>query len=72
MPEIASAGTGSCAQSTAFALLAVDDIAQQRFTYAGRTLLVNDMGHIFIPEILQGREYRVGSGLAEAAQRVVP
>ena len=41
---------------------------EKRRAAFGGTGLVNDVGLILIPEVLEGRKHRVGSGLSQAAQ----
>ena len=69
-------GTGNCANRalartsrTALTLFRIDDVAQQALADAGGALLVNDVSNILVPEVLQGGQDRVGSRLAEGAQR---
>ena len=61
--------TGSRAERTALTFIRIDLVLQQVFTDSRRTLLVNDMGNIFIPEITQCGEHRIWRCLPEGAQR---
>ncbi len=56
------------ALSAADALLAVDDVAHELLADAGAALLVDDVLHILIPEVVEGAEYGVRRGLAETAE----
>ena len=62
--------TGTCAQGTSAALVAVNDIRQERLTYAGRTAFFLDMCLVLVTEEMKGGQYRVGSGLAQTTQGV--
>ena len=53
------------------ALLGVDDILHEFLADAGAALLVHDVLHVLIPEVVEGRENGVGRGLAEAAEGAV-
>ncbi len=57
------------AQTAANALVLGDLIAEQLLTYSGRTSALLDVSLILISELLDSREYRVRSGLAESAER---
>ena len=53
------------------ALIGVDDILHELLADAGAALLVHDVLHILIPEVVEGGEDGVGRGLAEAAEGAV-
>ena len=62
-------GALACAERAALALLGLDDVADELRALAGGALLVLDVGHVFVHEVLQGRLDGVGRRLAEAAER---
>src|SRR5665648_387906 len=43
-------------------------ISQQALTHASRAFFIDDMGNVFIPEILQSRKDRIGGTLSEPAK----
>ena len=57
----------TCAQPAAAADIA-DFVMQHLFADACRTALLFDMRFVFISEIFQGAQNRVGSGLSQAAK----
>lgn len=57
----AEAATGTC--------LRVYVIGYQRLTYTGRALLVPDVGLVFLAEVIDGGEHRVGGRGPQAAER---
>ena len=62
-------GALACAERAALALLGLNDVADELRALAGGALLVLDVGHVFVHEVLQGRLDGVGRRLAEAAER---
>ena len=70
------AGDGLCgaltsAEATADALLFVDGVGQQIHALLGGALLVVDVSLVFVTEVTDGGQNRVGSSLAQAAQCAV-
>ena len=63
-------GAGTGAEGAAFALIGEDGDLHQVFADAGGALLVHDVGDVFIPEVPEGGEDGIGSGLAQAAEGV--
>ena len=61
-------GTGAGAQGTAAALVGVDHILQQGLADTGGAAFVHHMGYIFLTEMLQSGQNRVGGGLTQSAQ----
>ncbi len=61
-------GAVAGAQGAALALGGVDGVVEQVLTHPGGAALVHHVGHILVPEILQGGEHRVGGRLAQGAQ----
>jgi hypothetical protein len=49
--------------------LLVNNIFKEVFAYPGRALFIKYMGLIFIPEVPNGAEYRIGSGPSQGTQR---
>src|SRR3989339_1116905 len=60
--------THQTATPTAVAFLVVHPEGDQRFTDLGRTFLLGNVGLVFIPEVFDGGEDRIGGGLPQAAQ----
>ncbi len=56
------------AQGTALALARVDDVPGEVAAHPGGAALLHHVGHVLVPEILQGGQHRVGGGLAQGAQ----
>ena len=68
-------GTADCldgaslgALAAADALLAVDDIAHEFLADTGTAFLVDDVLHVFVPEVVEGRKNGVGRGLTKTAK----
>ena len=52
--------TGTCAKRTASTLLGIDEVLGQIAALMSRTTFFLHVSHIFIVEIIHGREYRIG------------
>ena len=59
------------AEHAAGAGLGVDVVRDQRLALAGRAALLVDMRFVFIAEVPDGREHRVGRRAAEGAERAL-
>ena len=59
------------AEGAADAELRVDVVGQQGFALPCRTLVVADVGDVFVIEVFQGREHGVRGGLPQSAERRV-
>ena len=58
-------------EGTSFTFILQDDDLHQVFANAGRAFLVNYMGDIFVAEIFECGQNRVGSGLTQATEGVL-
>jgi len=68
IPRDAVGGALAGAQRTAGALLWVYHVPKQAFTYARRTFFIGYMGLVFVVEVAQGGQHRIGRRLAQPAQ----
>ena len=63
--------TGTCAKRTATTFLGVDEVLRQVAALMSRTAFLFHVCQILLREVVHRREYRVGRGLSQTAERGV-
>src|SRR5699024_6316160 len=74
LPDLSDDGvrrTGPCAERTSLTFIRIDPVLYKVLTDTRRTFLIHDMGDVFVPEISQGGEHRIGRRLSQGTQGVL-